>query len=75
MSKLDGTRRQRKCFSHYESKINGRKSPKYDCVESFGADTADGDAGDHKGVEGGNLVGEVSLLRSGPGLCCDNLAR
>ena len=35
MSKLDGTRRQRKCFSHYESMINGRKSPKYDCVESF----------------------------------------
>ena len=33
----------------------------------FGADTADGDAGDHKGDEGGNLVGEVSLLRSGPG--------
>ena len=32
----------------------------------FGADTADGDAGDHKGDEGGNLVGEVSLLRSGP---------
>ena len=41
----------------------------------FGADTADGDAGDHKGVEGGNLVGEVPLLRSGPGLCCDNFAR
>ena len=40
----------------------------------FGADTADGDAGDHKGDEGGNLVGEVSLLRSA-GLCCDNLAR
>ena len=32
MSKLDGTRRQRKCFSHYESMINGRKSPKYDCI-------------------------------------------
>ena len=41
----------------------------------FGADTADGDAGDHKGEEGGNLLAEVSLLRSGPGLWCDNLAR
>ena len=30
------------------------------------ADTGDGDAGDHKGGEGGNLLGEVSLLRSGP---------
>ena len=39
------------------------------------ADTGDGDAGDHKGGEGGNLLGEVSLLRSGPGQCCDNLAR
>ena len=70
MSKLDGKRRQRKCFSHYESMINGSKSPKHDCMESFTvytysdcivlvqADTAD--AGDHKGDEGGNLVSEVS---------------
>ena len=70
MSKLSigGTRRQRKCFSHYESMINGRKSPKYDCRYCFGADIADGDAGDHKGDEGGNLLGEVSLLRSGQGV-------
>lgn len=38
------------------------------------ADTGDGDAGDHKGGEGGNLLAEVSLLRSA-GQCCDNLAR
>ena len=44
-----------------------------DCIVLVQADTAD--AGDHKGDEGGNLVGEVSLLRSDPGLCCDNLAR
>ena len=80
MSKLDGTRRQRKCFSHYESKINGRKSPKYDCVESF---TILFWCGLTQLMVMLVTIKEVkvviclvkSLLRSGPGLCCDNLAR
>ena len=77
MSKLSigGTRRQRKCFSHYESMINGRKSPKYDCIVLVLTLLV--------------TIKEIKVViclvkcpsrvqrrvRSRPGLCCDNLAR